>query len=399
MRVLIITSEPLDPDNVLPSTFELTQAQILSRHFSVAIVSVRAGVSFTRTAKALVRRMMGSKADGQVRKHSIEGVTVFEGIGYRFPGPHTPEAELKAWVAVGMRAVSAAERSMEGDGPLVVHAHGRFLYGGALALEAKKKYGYPYVYTDHSTFYQRGIAPVSLKPVLGQVIDGASRVTMVSRSLLGHVESYLGRRLPQAMILPNVLDLLFESPLPVRKDRGGEFVFVNVASLDHKKGLDILIRAFAKAFRGRSSVRLYLCGDGPLAGQLKALAAELGVGETVVFRGRLAKAEVVKILDGADFFVLPSRMETFGVVVIEALARGVPVIATRSGGPEYIVEESTGLLVEPEDEGQLVGALVGAYEGRLVVKSAAEIRATALRRYGSDEFLKNMIQLYNSVVQ
>jgi glycosyltransferase involved in cell wall biosynthesis len=201
------------------------------------------------------------------------------------------------------------------------------------------------------------------------------------------------------MILPNVLDLLFESPLPVRKDRGGEFVFVNVASLDHKKGLDILIRAFAKAFRGRSSVRLYLCGDGPLAVQLKALAAELGVGETVVFRGRLAKAEVVKILDGADFFVLPSRMETFGVVVIEALARGVPVIATRSGGPEYIVEESTGLLVEPEDEGQLVGALVGAYEGRLVVKSAAEIRATALRRYGSDEFLKNMIQLYNSVVQ
>lgn len=416
MKVLIISSEPLDPSNTLPSTFELTQAQILSRQFDVAIVSVRSEASFTGLCKGLVRKLLGKK-DGQsygsvfaafwhctgirkvVRKHTIEGVKVYEGIGYHFRGPGNPVDALRVWVEAGMRAFAAAEKGIKGDdGPLVVHAHGRFLFAGALALEAKKKYGYPYVYTDHSTFYQRGIAPVALKGVLGQVVDQASAVIMVSQSLLSHVEGFLGRRLPQAVILPNVVDRLFESPLPERRPGNGEFVFVNVASLEHKKGQDVLVRAFSKAWRVKPSLRLHLCGNGPLGDQLRAQCAELGIADAVVFRGWLTKPEVLRELDASDFFVLPSRMETFGVVLIEALARGVPVIATRSGGPEYIVDGSLGMLIEPEDEAQLEQALEQAVLKRSEWK-AEEIREIALQRYGSETFLKNMVQIYNSVVQ
>jgi glycosyltransferase involved in cell wall biosynthesis len=194
------------------------------------------------------------------------------------------------------------------------------------------------------------------------------------------------------------VDLLFESPLPDRRPGDGHFVFVNVASLEHKKGQDVLVRAFARAWRVQPSMRLHLCGDGPLADQLRMQCAELGIGDAVVFRGWLTKTEVLRELDASDFFVLPSRMETFGVVLIEALARGVPVIATRCGGPEYIVDGSLGMLIEPEDEAQLEQALLKAFAERAAWEPGS-IRETALKRYGSDTFLKNMVQLYNSVVQ
>ncbi|WP_431212352.1 glycosyltransferase [Puia sp. P3] len=304
MKVLIISSEPLDPSNTLPSTFELTQAQILSRQFDVAIISVRSDASLTGMGRALLRKLLGRKEDKTyatifghmsraflhctglrkvVRKHTIEGIAVYEGIGYHFRGPGNPVAALNVWVEAGMRAFAEAAHH-PGNTPVVVHAHGRFLFAGALALEVKKKYGFPYVYTDHSTFYQRGIAPAALKDVLGKIVDNASRVIMVSRSLLSHVEGYLGRPLPEAVILPNVVDTLFESPLPARPPANGqselpaanrEFIFVNVASLEHKKGQDLLIRAFAKAFRSNPFIKLHLCGNGPLADELKAQCRQL----------------------------------------------------------------------------------------------------------------------------
>ena len=99
-----------------------------------------------------------------------------------------------------------------------------------------------------------------------------------------------------------------------------------------KKGQADLLRAFAERFAGDPSVRLGIGGDGPERGRLHELAGSLAIAEQVDWLGALDRDGVRQAMCEADAFVLPSRLETFGVVVIEALACGLPVVATRSGG-------------------------------------------------------------------
>lgn len=98
-------------------------------------------------------------------------------------------------------------------------------------------------------------------------------------------------------------------------------------------------------------------GDGPLRETLHSLAAALGIAPRVEFLGRLPRAGVGEALRTADAFVLSSRAETFGVVLVEALVSGVPVISTACGGPQDIVEPGMGLLVPPGDVGAMADAM------------------------------------------
>ena len=118
-----------------------------------------------------------------------------------------------------------------------------------------------------------------------------------------------------------------------------------------QKGFDVLLRAFA-ALRGTPlpEFDLILAGDGPEHAALRALAAELGVAGRVHFPGRVDHAEALRLFAGCLFFVLPSRLEPFGLVNLEAMAAGRAVVASRVGGvPEIVLHGQTGFLVPPND--------------------------------------------------
>jgi glycosyltransferase involved in cell wall biosynthesis len=103
-------------------------------------------------------------------------------------------------------------------------------------------------------------------------------------------------------------------------------------------------------------------------------------------------------LDDSDAFVLPSREETFGVVVIEALSRGLPVVATRSGGPEYIVNNDNGIVVSPGDPDALAAAIIRiAHEYDRFDRY--KIQQEILAGFGSGRFLATMQKIYNEVTK
>ena len=141
-----------------------------------------------------------------------------------------------------------------------------------------------------------------------------------------------------------------------------------VGSLQEYKGHAVLLRALAADPRlGR--VRLEVVGEGELRASLERLAAELGIAHRVKFTGGLREAEVRDRLAAADLFVLPSiiasdgQMEGLPVVLMEAMAAGVPVVATRlSGIPELVVDGETGLLADPSEPADLARALARALE-------------------------------------
>jgi len=125
--------------------------------------------------------------------------------------------------------------------------------------------------------------------------------------------------------------------------------FLSVGSLDKNKDHQLLISGFAAHFRGRQA-RLRIAGDGPLRRTLISQTARLGISHQVEFLGRMPREEVWREMARADCLVLTSRYETFGVVLIEALACGTPVVATKVGAAAEIVTAESGYLVNPDDE-------------------------------------------------
>lgn len=126
--------------------------------------------------------------------------------------------------------------------------------------------------------------------------------------------------------------------------------------LVEKKGVDVLIRALAELRGGKYSVELDIAGDGPLRNELEALVTELGLAESVHFKGGLAHGEVAAWMGGLDAFVLACKQDANGdmdgipVVLMEAMSQFVPVVSTRlSGVPELVVHETTGLLAIAAD--------------------------------------------------
>ena len=173
----------------------------------------------------------------------------------------------------------------------------------------------------------------------------------------------------------------------IRPKWDGLFVFLCVARLSPQKGIDLLLQAFARGFSGSSDVRLRLVGDGPLLSSLQQLSARLGVAAQTDFVGRLSGPEVCAEMEAADAFVLASKYESFGVVVIEALACGLPVVSTASGGPDHLVDSSNGLLVPPGDMQALRDALL-QMRCRASSYDRVAIRADVIGRYGPDAFAR-----------
>jgi glycosyltransferase involved in cell wall biosynthesis len=146
--------------------------------------------------------------------------------------------------------------------------------------------------------------------------------------------------------------------LNINKD---EFLILSVARLEYNKGLDILLKGFSKVLKifDKKNFKLVIVGEGPEKAYLKKLAEKLGIINSVIFTGFLPNENVQLYYDAADIFVLPSREESFGIVLLEAMAHKLPLIGADNGGIKDIIKHGVnGLLFETENIDSLVSDLV-----------------------------------------
>ena len=193
-------------------------------------------------------------------------------------------------------------------------------------------------------------------------------------------------------VVPHGIDLPARPPVRRESAAGGPLVVGVAANLEYHKGIDVLVEACALADR---ALRLEVLGDGTWRARLERLASERGVDAR--FAGHVA--DVDERLGAMDVLAVPSRAENFPVSVLEAMAAGLPVIATRVGGlPELVADGETGMIVEPDDPAALAEALdslAADPDLRRALGESGERRVADL--FGADRMAARMLALYESL--
>jgi len=315
-------------------------------------------------------------------------VTVLRAHG-TFTSSRVPHFDLWYWCRSGERLFRRYVR--DHGRPDILHAHSLIL-GGVLAERISARTGIPFGVTEHSSTYSRNLIRDWQVPGLRIASQAATFRLAVSQTLADAVETLLGG--PKWSVLPNSLTPPFEEDFSPKPRRAAQVPrLVSVGNLNDNKGFDLLLNALAKARSNGVTVRMDIGGDGPLRAELEALSVRLGLSDHVRFLGPLSRENVRKALREADAFALASRHESFGIVFIEAMSQGLPVIATCSGGPGGIVTPQDGILVPTDDTDALVTA-IETLSRRLADFDSSEIRRRTLARYSQAALVSQLQAIY-----
>lgn len=264
--------------------------------------------------------------------------------------PRYPFGGIRQLISVNRRNFLLASRHF---GPIgLIHAHVGYP-GGYIASVLSRIFGVPYVITEHMSPFPFPALMRQGRPIneISEAFAGASAVIAVSPSLADRVAS-LGYRRPR--VIPNMVDERRFHPGEPRHDK---VVFFTLCAISEQKGIDHLLDAISLWNPAASSYEFLIGGDGPQRARYEAKARSLGLSDRVRWLGPVSREQAPRLFRQCHVYVMPSRHETFGVVYAEALASGKPVIATRCGGPEYIVHPSNGLLVDVGDVAGLARAM------------------------------------------
>lgn len=311
------------------------------------------------------------------------GVQVVDGVEVRYlpsPLPSSSVGGVARFMAALPRATHAWWTAYRALRPAVLHVQ-CFGPNGIWAWALARLTRTPLVVSshgetsgdDHNVFDRSRL----LRRGLIRALRDAAAVTGCSRVVVDDLTARFG--LTGGDVVPNGV-ALDEAVDAVAVPHDGPLVLA-LGRAERTKGFDLLIRAFARADTPTGTM-LVIGGDGAELTSLRGLAQELGLGGRVQFPGRLARPEVAGWLRAADVFVVPSRIEAFGIVVLEAWRSGTALIATTHGGPAEIVTDGVdGLLVDPLDVDSLAAALSRLLHDRELAGRLGEAGRRSVERY------------------
>lgn len=314
--------------------------------------------------------------------------------------PLLMKANMHRWVNRSMHLFETYT-STHGQ-PDIIQAHSSLWAGYAAAL-IHKKHGIPYVVTEHRGRFirQGGQTHPWIKqwhlPYLREAFRQAAAIVCVSEAMQTGISALFPEVETNIILIPNQVDTDFFTPAPLKPDMP-PFQLFALAHLTAEKGMDTLIKAMQLLQQQPDcSCRLRIGGEGKERKRLEQMTRDAGLTSFIHFTGRLTQEEVRKEMQQAHAFVHPSRMESFGIVLLEAMACGLPVIATRSGGPEQIIKAELGLLCE-RDNAQALADCIIHLMSHYQAYHAANIRAHIINHYGTKVISRQYTGIYKQIL-
>ena len=264
--------------------------------------------------------------------------------------------------------------------PHIIHAHVSFPAGVAGAL-ISKVFSIPLIISEHAGPFSQLMPTKIHKYLVGYSLKTAFKVLPVSKFLKMQIE--MDFKIQKFEIIPNVVDNKIFYPAIGDQVKNDIINILFVGLFFPNKQIPILLEAISLLKKeGTRDFKLHIVGhERHLGAEYRAVARKLGIGDIVIFLGEKKKNEVADFMRHCSFLVLPSMEETFGCVVIEAMSCGKPVLATRCGGPEEIINNENGILVKPGD----VKAM----------KDGLNFMINNYSRFDSDKIARNCSDLYS----
>jgi glycogen(starch) synthase len=341
---------------LLPSSYppSLGGVEELTRHLALALVAAGDQVEVWT---------------GQPDDAAPETVEIRDGLVVRrlpMPLPATNWPSVWRTATVGSRTLFSLRSAVAAFRPDVLHVQ-CFGPNGAYATALSRLTGLPLVVSlqgetlmdDADIFDTSRVLRSSLRMGLRR----AAAVTGCSAFTLADAIERFGLQPERGQVVFNGVELSGGEPAdgPPPFVTGSDRPYaLALGRVVEKKGFDLLLAAFAAVPAEGRSADLVIAGAGSSLAELERSAATLGVADQVHFVGRLSREQVAAAMDGAALFVMPSRLEPFGIVVLEGWRAGVPVMATTRGGPpEYVHDGHDGVLVDPFDTAAFAQSLEG----------------------------------------
>ncbi len=260
---------------------------------------------------------------------------------------------------------------------------------GSAALRIKEKLGIPYIITEHSSNLYGENTRLSDK-LLQKIYSESEHNIAVSPYFANFLSSRFNTEFEY---IPNSIDL--QTFTTTVKEESDGVRLIHVAHTVPIKQQDLLLQAFKLAITNHKNITLTIVGDGPELKKLRSLAIDLDIERNVSFLGKLSNKEVRDRMQQSDIFILTSKKETFGVVLIEAMATGLPCISTKSGGPEdIIVNKDLGLLCEQNSKA-IASAIIEACSREY---DSIKIHEHAKKTYSAKAVCTKIVAVYNEVI-
>lgn len=382
-KVLVLSHMFPHPEQKLSGPFIHEQVKALREYEGIdaRVISCRPywlnGVNPLKILKAFKYYPI---ANQQVSWTEYEGVPVLYPY-YRVGVPLIP-FQFHAWLysSAVMSVINRVWKEFKFD---IVHAHTGYLDGNA-GLRVSEKFQVPFVITEHTGPFTYLTGRPIIKQLTLNAIQKADRVWCVSDALASEVRSYYSAQdtIKKIDVLYNGVSTSDFYYQPTEEKQNKEIQLVYVGFLEEVKNPLCLIEAFSRVKKEMSNISLKIVGSGSLFKAVEEKIEQLGLNDSCKMLGLKSRDEVAQIMrEECDIFVLPSKVETFGVVLIEAMASGKPIVATKCGGPESILtQDFLGELCENNNSDALAEAILK------VVKNIHSYNPNKIREHAKSTF-------------
>lgn len=296
----------------------------------------------------------------------------------------------------------------------VIHTHHPILLGQTAKRRANEL-GLPLVFTFHTQYWEyTHYVPFSQEAIqeflknqvhrwLRDYMQKCQHIILPSESMKEILVRDYGLQSHYTVIPTgtNLEPFLQADGKALRAEKGWqhETVLISVGRLAPEKNWDTLLRAVAKVHAGHPELRLVLIGDGPARQSLEELAAELGVADRVTFTGSLPFQEIPRYLKAADAFAFASVTETQGLVTIEAMAAGLPVVAVDGPGTRDIVEHGKQGLLVANDPDALAKGINRLLTGSQRIHRFSRSALKKARTFDINQLSKQLIGVYEEAIE
>lgn len=278
--------------------------------------------------------------------------------------------------------------------PDVIHSHSAFM-GGVVGLELNKKFKIPLVHTEHSSgfiFNKSQYTKIDLKRV-ANLYNHSSRFVFVSEYFKNAFETSMNLSGQGTIVIPNMVsDDFFNQLKPLKTEH---LRALSVGSLISVKNHLLLLKAWKIVIKKFPKAKLSIAGNGYLAKELKEFSVTEKISETLEWHDGLKKEKLIEMIDLSNVIVSTSRQETFGLILAESIARGRPVVSTKSGGPEEFINEYNGILVSHSPE-EVAEGILQIFE-KISSIEPLTLSANCQKKFGGNSVVNKLIQIYNNL--